>query len=177
MERDELLQRQNKVLCHLNNLPRKIMLLHGIDNVTELVLHDLSHEQCFNLKKAAYFVDNPDFNCLKGIAGFSREEAYPHADKMWEDHAAFSKHMKKSSFNNKVRGLMRCSLKKGDDAETDITHSIARDLGLENHSYVSWNMRHDNHGLFIFEKSEPQDTALDDYLANGVACLGFCPIF
>ena len=59
-------------LCHL---PRKILSLHGHDNITELILHELCNEQCFNLEKAAYFIDNPDFDCFKGVAGHCRSQA------------------------------------------------------------------------------------------------------
>ena len=65
---------KNRILIHLSTLPQKILSLHGRADLAEFVLRDLCHERCFNLKKAAFFIDNPDFNHLKGIAGFCHEE-------------------------------------------------------------------------------------------------------
>ena len=63
--------RHYTILNTLSKLPRKMLSLKGQENVTEFVLHELCHKNCFNLDKAAYFVDNPDFDCLKGMAGFA----------------------------------------------------------------------------------------------------------
>ena len=41
MERQDLLQREHQMLSFLSRLPRKMLTLHGAENVTELVLHDL----------------------------------------------------------------------------------------------------------------------------------------
>ena len=101
MERSEMLKK-HAILNHLSTLPQKLLSVHGTENVTEFVLHDLCSTHCFDLKKAAYLVDNPDFDCLKGVAGFSAEEAYPQ-DAIWETPELFIAHMKKSAFNNKVR--------------------------------------------------------------------------
>src|ERR1700691_4148672 len=103
MEHYEQLQRQCKMLSCLAALPKRILSLHGEDNVTEFVLHDLCHQDCFNLNKAAYFVDNPDFNCSKGVAGFSRDEPFNECEVIWSKADAFSEHMKKSAFNQRVR--------------------------------------------------------------------------
>ena len=48
----------------------------NVENMIEFVLHCLCSEDCFNMPKAAYFVDNIDFNCLKGIAGYNHLEKY-----------------------------------------------------------------------------------------------------
>ena len=48
--------------------------------MSEFVLHDICNPNCFNLQKAAFLVDNPDFDCLKGVAGFSADEAYQKHD-------------------------------------------------------------------------------------------------
>ena len=66
------LERQNRMLHHLAQLPRLMIDVHGRDNISEFILHELCSEPCFNLRKAAYLVDNPDFNCLRGVAGFAR---------------------------------------------------------------------------------------------------------
>ena len=177
MEQLELLQRQNKALKHLSALPRKMLLLHGMDNVTEFVLHDLCDAQCFNLTKAAYFVDNPDFNCTKGVAGFSREESFAGADALWQDPKTFSAHMALSPFNQRVRSLNRCSIQKGAESREDLATMLAKDLGFANHGYCSWNMRYDNHGFMLYEKADIAEPIADEQLLDGMCLLSFCPIF
>lgn len=177
MSYKEKLQRQNKALSCLSYLPRMIITLHGRDNVTEFVLHDLCHESCFCFNKAAYFIDNPDFDYLKGIAGFSRSEAFSEDDSIWNVPDDFSDHMRISLFNQKVRELSQPSFKKKNDlASPELIARMAQSLAFDNHMFCSWPMKHDNHGLLIYEKSE--DVALDnDYIINGFSLLSFCPVF
>lgn len=175
MEDRVLLDKQYRMLKHMSDLPRKIIVNHCTDNVAECVLYELCQEQCFNLNKAAYFVDNPDFNCARGVAGFSRDESYPQSS-IWQDLSAFSAHMKESSFNKKVRQINRCSLKKIEDCHKEIAQEIARDLGFSNHGYCEWQLKNDNHGFLVYEKASQLDTYADDFLVNGLALLGFCPI-
>lgn len=178
MERLELLQRQNSVLSYLSGLPRRMLLVHGMDNITEFVLHDLCQERCFNLSKAAYFVDNPDFNCTKGVAGFSRDEKFGNSEAIWTtDQKTFSSYMKESLFNQKVRSLTRCSVKKGKDNHAELAKMLAQDLGFKNYAFCSWSMRHDNEGFVLYEKAVETDTFVDDHIVNGLSLLSFCPIF
>ncbi len=173
---EELVDKQYKMLKFLSHLPRKIIDLHGVDNATEFVLHDLCHEDCFNLKKAAYFIDNPDFNCTKGVAGYSRQEPYEGAN-IWESPQAFSNHMKSSSFNGKVRQLNRCSLKNVHDMHAQLAQELAHDLGFANYGYCTWRMKHDNDGFVVYEKAIADETFADEYLVNGLTLLSFCPVF
>ncbi|HZW61325.1 MAG TPA: hypothetical protein VFF04_03800 [Candidatus Babeliales bacterium] len=171
----ELLQRQNKMLSYLSSLPRRMLLLHGTENVTEFVLHDLC--QCFNFNKAAYFVDNPDFNCTKGVAGFSTEEPFA-SETIWADPVSFSTHMKQSQFNQRVRGLTRCSVKKdGDSNHAQLAELLAKDLGFNNYAFCSWAMRHENEGFVLYEKASIYDSFADEHLLDGLSLLSFCPIF
>ena len=176
MESQNILKKQHQMLEHLCNLPRKILELHEVSNTTEFVLHDLCQEQCLNLEKAAYFVDNPDFNCTQGVTGFSREEAFqdPH---IWQNPKGFSDHMRNASFNKKVRSLSRCSLKKSDDVQKELAETIAHDLGFKDYAFCSWGMRHDNHGFVVYERTKDCDVATQEYIANGLALLSFCPLF
>ncbi len=176
MERKGLLDYEHKILNHLTYLPRKILSLNDRENITEFVLHDLCGQDCFNLEKAAYFVDNPDFDCLKGVAGFSRVEAYPDSCNIWETPKAFSVHMSKAPFNQKVRNMYKESMKKSHKKDDVIASEIAQDLGFENHTFYSWDMKHYNHGILIFER-ENINKEHDKYLLNGISLLSFCPIF
>ena len=58
------------LLQKLSHLPKKIVALEGLEHTPSFVLHELCNESAFNLSKAAFFIDNPDFNHFKGIAGF-----------------------------------------------------------------------------------------------------------
>jgi hypothetical protein len=177
MESLDVLQREHRMLNYISSLPRRMLQLHGSENVTEFVLHDLCREQCFNLTKAAYFIDNPDFNWTKGVAGFSRQEAFGKSDAIWEKPEEFSTHMKNSAFNQKVRSMARCSLKKFDDGHKDLAAELANDLGFANHDYCTWNMKHDNHGFVVYERADVNDTFAHDHMINGVSLLSFCPVF
>lgn len=165
-------ENSNALANYLNRLPRKMLALHGQDNMTEFVLHDLCNADCFNLKKAAYFIDNPDFNCLKGVAGYSAQEAYPASD-LWENPEAFTQHMQQSSFNQKIRGYNGLSLRKQGKQDDAIVTDLANQFALPNIFY-GWQMKHDNHGLLIYEADQEFP---HDYLMNGVCLLSFCPIF
>ena len=174
MERSE--ERKKDILHAMSCLPRNILSLHGRDNAIEFVLHELCKDQCFNLSHAAYVVDNPDFDCMKGIAGYDREQAYQPRTDIWHERDQFSDHMKKSSFNAKVRELCKCSLKKKGKSDKEIVEEIAHDLGFKKPRYYAWDMKYDNRGLLLYEKFDTQDCDCD-YLLDGLCFLGFCPVF
>lgn len=176
MERQELLQRQNQMLSYLSSLPRKIVQVHGHDSVAEFVLHSLCDEHCFNLAKAAYFVDNPDFDCMKGVAGFSRDEMADDAHTLWDDPVRFQDVAQNSLFNQKVRSHERVSLKRNDHAYEKVGHEIAQELGLQAPVLCSWEMKHGNHGLLIAQRVDETEPLVGDYLINGASLLSFCPI-
>lgn len=177
MKRDDLLQRQHEMLTCLSHLPKKILALHDKDNVTEFVLHDLCHEHCFNLNRAAYFVDSPDFNCVKGVAGFCRSEAYANCESVWEKPEEFSVHMQSAPFNQRVRGISRCSIRKSEEKDEVLAQELARDLGFKNYDLCSWGMKHDNHGFVLLEKACHEDKFADEYVLDGLSLLSFCPVF
>lgn len=175
---DNTLQRQRDILYQLSCLPRKIVGLHGNENVTDFVMYELCAEHCFNLDKAAYFVDNPDFDCLKGIAGHARSERFsPSSDDIWRDPQAFTNHMRKSPFNSAVRGFSHESMKKRGTTDDDIAKTVAQAIGITCHGFFSWDMKHDNHGIFIFESSCALDQDVKSHLVDGLALFSFCPVF
>jgi len=176
--KDVLTEKQKRILHALTIIPKKILLLQGKENITEFVLHDLSQENCFNLKKAAYFVNNPDFNCLKGVAGISTPDVPQGLWKnVWDQSEMFSTYMRNSPFNRKVRNFGQCSLDHTDTPNEEIIQSLAKKLEIDNPSYLSLDMKHGNHGLFIFEKNNYEDKSADDHISDGVSLLGFCPVF
>lgn len=168
----EKLRKHNELLKKLHNLPRQIAALHGTENIPAFVLHDLCHQTGFNFPKAAYLVDNPDFDCLKGIAGFDSAAAY---DKdIWQDPASFTDYINKSPFNQKVRTVSMKSLKRGQSSD-EIMSTLAQQLDLKSPACYSWNLKHDNHGLLLVEKNASCDISEEDIL-NGIHLLSFCPI-
>jgi len=170
-------EKEQRILQNLSSIPDRILTLHGRDNITEFVLHDLSHEECFNLNKAAFFVNNPDFNCLKGVAGISSSEI-PQGlwTNVWDQSEMFSTYMRNSPFNRKVRNFAQCSLERTEIPNEEIIKNIAHSVGIDEPGYYSLDMRHGNHGLFVFQKNA-QDDGVEKYISNGVSLLGFCPIF
>ena len=89
----------------------------------------------------------------------------------------FSVYMRNSPFNRKVRSFEQCSLERTEQPNDEILHQVAHILGIERPAFYSIDMKHDNHGYFIFEKNNHEDTVTDEFLANGVSLLGFCPVF
>jgi hypothetical protein len=166
----------HQVLTCLSSLPRRIISLHGIDNITEFVLHELSHSNCFDLEQAAYLVDNPDFDCLKGVAGVSSRERYNLEGTAWDSPETFSAHMQACDFNQRVRAIERPSIKRSAQNSQEQIDEIAHHLQVDNHAYHIWQLKNNNHGILIFNKSDC-DENLDEHMHNAVHLLSFCPIF
>ncbi len=176
MEEAKKLERQNRILQRLARIPRMMVYVHGRDDLSEFILHELCSEECFNLRKAAYFVDNPDFNCLRGVAGFSSDEAFHDIEKMWQEPDAFSSFIVQAPFNNQVRSINFDSLR-NKMSEQEVMRDMAHRLGFTSCAHCSWNMRHDNHGILMYEKTDPSDTIVDEHIVDGISLLNFCPIF
>jgi hypothetical protein len=160
--------RHHQVLSHLSAMPKKILALCGEEHTSEFVLHELCNQQCFNLLKAAYFVDNPDFDCLRGIAGYNQEEH----EVGKQD---FPAHLTSCQFNKKVQSVARSSCKKSKKRESEFLDELSRELMIKNPRYYSWPLKHDNVGILIYEiSSESED--LSDCIQDGLHLLGFCAL-
>ena len=168
--------RKDSLFEHLSDLPLKMQTAHGTKNVAELVLHDICCEDCFNLEKAAYLIDNPDFNCLKGIVGYSKDEKFS-KDNVWDNKEEFSSHMKRCEFNQQVRSILNSSpYCKGLSIE-ECLQKLAIDLRFKDPIYFTWPMKHDNHGILIVEHLEPQNSEVSKHISKGAGLLSFCPVF
>ncbi|UNE35521.1 hypothetical protein KG892_00640 [Vermiphilus pyriformis] len=164
-------------LAYLLGIPRNMLTMHTVDNLTEFVLHDLCAQQGLNLNKAAYFIESPDFNHFKGVAGFSRPEAFPEQWSIWQHPQEFSRHMKGSEFNSKVRSIVKEGVKRTAQSEVDLTAELAQSLGIVRPRYCSWHTKHDNHAIFLYEANDTDVAIPHEHVSNGVCLLGFCPIF
>ncbi len=168
--------RHQKLLKCFVSLPEKILSLHGIDNMTEFVLHDLCDEDCFNLSKAAYFIDNPDFDCLKGIAGYDRAEDTVKMDQRWENPHHFTNHALRCAFNQKVRKIQRPSKIRQKQEDAHLVRQLASELSMTNPLFFTWTLKHQNHALFLYEPMT-NDIKLEHDILRGASLLGFCPVF
>lgn len=177
MKPNNMSPRHHEILRCCTHLPKKILSLHGIQNLTEFVLHTLSAEQCYNLSKAAYFVDNADFDTLKGIAGYNKTEEFGDVQLMWSNPDSFSEHMFKCHFNQKVRDVNLPSARKSKKTDKKLVEELSDDLQMNNPQVYSWPIKYDNKGLLIFELRDKEDIVLDEELLHGLSLLGFCPIF
>ena len=176
MKHNGVAPRYQQLLKSFTHLPQQMLVLHDADNVTEYVLHSLCDEECLNLSKAAYFVDNPDFDCLKGVAGFNKEEDAHTCNKVLSNHDHFSEYVDTCEFNKKVRAITVPSAQQRKEAQEKIVHYLAGMLGIHNPLYYSWGVKHGNHGLLIFEQEAEEDMSMHKEFLTGLALLGFCPV-
>ncbi len=54
---------------------------------------------------------------------------------------------------------------------------MADQLAIHNPAYYVWQLKNDNHGLLIFDGDQHNYEEVKSHLPQGVALLGFCPIF
>lgn len=177
MERDEIYLKHQKVLGLLSCLPKKMLSVHSLDNATEFVLHESCNETCFNLHKAAYFIDNPDFNMFRGVAGFSQAEIYGDWDQMWNNPDAFTTFMQRSDFNQKIRKYCVDSVHRNKRSYDDMVLNISKEIGLDDPAFFSWDLKHDNKGVLVYERNGKDAGVFEEHFLNSLYLLSFCPVF
>ena len=174
MTRQEKEQRRKEVLQCICTIPKNMIKLHGVHNLTEFLLYHLADSNCFNFSKAAYFIENRDFNRLKGIAGYHGQENFSEATH-WAHPEKFSQFTSVSNFNKQVRSV---DLENIDLGGSLLSQKIARDLHFEKPSFCSWPIKYDNQGIFIFElHNEDEKELVNDHLEESLHLFGFCPVF
>lgn len=176
MDTTEITSRHKQLLRCFAYLPQQILSLHEIDNATEFVLHSLCHEGGFNLSKAAYFIDNPDFDCLKGIAGFNSDEEVNTCENVLANREYFDQHIKKCAFSNRVREINESSIKRADNSIEETVKRLAELLKIEDPSHYTLTIKHNNFGLVIYEQKGSEDHTDHQDLLTGLSLLGFCPV-
>lgn len=167
---------RNEMLYHLSLLPGKIAALStsGQENVLEFALHELCHERCLDINKAAYFVDNPDFDHCKGIAGFSRDETCDITD-IWKNPSHFNQYMKQSPFHNQVCSLSCESLKRKELPLDESIKQLATPLISDAPKIYIIDLKHDNHGILVCSPGSQYEHQADDIM-NWIRLLSLCPI-
>lgn len=175
MKRNELDNNHYEFLKQLSGLPQKMLQMHGQQNITEFVLHELSNNQCLNFQKVAYFVDNPDFDCMKGVAGWNRDECKISCN-IWQNPEEFSKVMSGSLFNQQVRNFSSSSLK-NKSSDEEIAAVIAKNFNMSSYGYCSIGVKHDNHGILVYEPQITNASVKSEDVVAGLSLLGLCSIY
>ncbi len=160
----------------VTGLPHKILRYHTLDGLSQMVLHELGHDTGFGFDKATYLIDNPDFDHLLGVAGFDRQECALHKKNIWEHPECFCKDMEGASFNANVRKVLNASFSRKDvdlNKAQDV-QALGFELGIKDPHFFGWNMKHGNHGLFIFEKNDNICLWRHGLLKNMSALLSMC---
>ena len=178
MKPDMMMYRHAQIVDNLRRLPRKMLQLHGRDNVTDFVLHELCSKNYFNIPKAAYFIDNPAFNCLKGIVGISTQELQEF-ENIWSQPDHFIEQIAQSPFHQKVRSFNYESGKNRGHSHEAMAENIAQELELNDYAFYAWDMKHDNHGFLVCEKNKDENNEhpQEDIIVDGLCLLSFCPVY
>jgi hypothetical protein len=178
MKPEPIMGRHAQIVDHLRRLPRKMLQLHGRDNVTDFVLHELCSSNCFDIPKAAYFIDNPAFNCLRGIVGIHAQELAECED-IWGQPDQFIEKVGQSFFNQKVRSFNYESRKNRGHSHEAMAETIAHELQFNDYAFYSWDMKHDNHGFLVCEKNSlrSDDHPHEEVIVDGLSLLSFCPVY
>ncbi len=165
------------LLQNLAHLPKKIVALEGIEHTPSFVLHELCGEKAFNLSKAAFFIDNPDFNHFKGVAGYEASTAFGNAEQKWQDPHAFINHIQNTTFNKLVLNSVQASILRDGEIDPFKAQELASKLGIKVPAFRAWEMKHDNFGFLIYEFAGQSLDGVEEHLYNSLYLLNFCPLF
>lgn len=174
MKHENISEKRLKILEYFTELPSKMLSCDNTENMIEFVMHCLCSEDCFNMPKAAYFIDNIDFNCLKGMAGYSHIEKFREPS-IWSNPDTFTHHMRQCNFNQTVRNVSRPSALKSQKPE-ELAKELGKLLSINNPAFYSWKIKYDNYGIFIFEPIANAEE-LNGFVQKGLHLLGFCKMF
>lgn len=133
-------------------LPKSILLNHHKQGLADLILNKISSEKCFSFSKAAYLVDNPDFNYLKGICGFCKTSS-PSGD--CSDPDGLITQISSCKYNERVKALQQHSFKANnlDLNSPENLAEISKALEMQNPEVFCWDLKHNNYGVLIFESN------------------------
>ncbi len=170
-----LSKRQIAVVQRLTRIPRQLLYTGEYENPAELVLGELCHIDCFNVSRAAYFVDNPDFDCARGIAGYDSSDHDGVLENCWIEKDAFGARMQCSSFHTHVRSLLPASIHRTSDRAYALAE-LAQVLDIRVPAVTFFDMPYDNKGFVIFEKPTEDIVELESFWEDACSLLAFCPL-
>jgi len=169
--------RELELLQHLTHLRKMIVHHHDLENISDFVLHDLCSGPCFDVNKAAYFINNPDFRMLRGITGYNKEEEHVRLHDRWNNQKEFIASIKNSNFNNLVRSKSHDHFEKSTPSQEYAVQKLADDLEIKNPAYHVWNLKHANQGLLIYEAKDDDAHHAQSHVRDALYYLSFCPVY
>jgi len=144
-------------------LPHKILDHHinNIDNIIDMILYSLCNEDCLDIDKAAYIIDNPDFDLIKGLAGFDKKNSYKKKysngidrSNIWQYKDYFKEHINNCEFNNRIKQLSGKSIFNNIENIDEKIKDIANVIDISNPRYYNWLTKNDNYAIVIFENKK-----------------------
>lgn len=151
-----------------------MLAFHETDNLSEYVLHELCGQDCFNVERAAYFLDNPEFDVFKGIAGYDASNRCTSCP--WRDPRSFNEHVGACTFSRKVRDVKTSSLAT-DERRRSYAQVLSKQLDIKHPAVYTLPLKHGNCGVFIVEHNPEYHKISDEYIERGLSLMGFCPVF
>lgn len=131
-------------------IPQTILEFHHKSGLTDFVLQKIANQKCFSFNRAAYLVDNPDFNFLKGICGFCKSSNPANFSTISDD---LLHQISQSEYNNKVKAFQNKSFKANniDIKNPQTLTELSCALDIPNPQIYSWNLKNNNFGILIFK--------------------------
>lgn len=157
------------LLMRFYDLPQKILFNNDID-LSPIILHDLSSNESFGFKKVAYLVNNNCFNKLVGISGFSKDEI-SHKSDIWDALHKNATKISKNKFHTKVRNFESVNVKNKNDIK-----KVAQTLGMKDCKFFTWEQKHDNTGVILFQEGKPLSKNDKLLFEKMVTILSFCHV-
>jgi hypothetical protein len=159
------------------NLTNKIATHSDFEGLPQMVLHEIGRQENMGLKRASFFIESPDFNCMKGVAGFCKNEASYNGEDLWQDPSSFYQQMSGAQFHSKAKSISRESFSTNEKGEycAEEIKSFGKEIGIENPNYFSWEMKNGNRGILIYEEDgEAQTENSKEVLEHISTLLGLC---
>ena len=172
MEGSLNLSQKNSILQIAANIPYKMLEWYKhdcTDNIAKLVLYEVCSKSCFNFKKAAFFVNNPDFQWCRGIIGYEADGNKPVLD----TESAIIDFFEKSPFHATTCSLAESSYMQNNDA---YVKKIAKILHMQEPYFCTLPLKHGNDGLFIYEFFSSVNDDYKEIVQHIIALMGFCPL-
>lgn len=169
-------QLNDKVWQVLLDLPDKIIKNHETEGLATLVLHDLGLSDRIGFRRACYLIDNPDFGCLKGVACFCQAYASQCSNDPWQNPVDFVKGIEQSSFYGDMQKFIVENVEREQGScKLASLNTIGTKLGMIEPHVVTWDMRHGNKGILIYEEDEKATCKCNPGLLEKLcALLGLC---
>lgn len=155
----------------LIQLPKQILSHSNVEGLHGLILKYLASKKFFNFDKAAYFLDNPSFNCSKGIAGFHLKDFKDDEEwlDLWECPEKQNKCIEKAEYNQKIKNLSCNSLSiLAKKSEQSLLNFAKQKLEIKQPSFLFSNVKNGNVGILFYEDNKKN---LDKFLFESATAL------